>query len=176
MSDSENYETTFNHFLLHFLRYSCNFCPNTCTQEAKLIKVSHLGVVTLLYRDCRHRFSPESNPDTTTQSTGSATVQIDNFRGPPANPHAAPAHVSRPISPASRSHSRSLQVPALGDTFQSFPTLQQLVTCILGARTLQPVTSNPSSALNFAISQPKRRLALQRSLFHHRCSLRSRIL
>jgi hypothetical protein len=47
MSDSENHETTFNHFLLHFLRYSCNFCPNTCTQEAKLIKVSHLGVVTL---------------------------------------------------------------------------------------------------------------------------------
>jgi hypothetical protein len=47
MSDSENYETTFNHFLLYFLRYSCNFCSNTCTQEAKLIKVSHLGVVTL---------------------------------------------------------------------------------------------------------------------------------
>jgi hypothetical protein len=47
MSDFENYETTFKHFLLH-LRYSCNFCPNTCTQEAKLIKVSHLGVVILV--------------------------------------------------------------------------------------------------------------------------------
>jgi hypothetical protein len=30
------------------LRHSCNFCPNTCTQEAKLITVLHLGVVTLL--------------------------------------------------------------------------------------------------------------------------------
>jgi hypothetical protein len=48
MSDSENYETTFNHFLLRFLRYLCNFCPNTCSQEAILMKVSHLGVVTLL--------------------------------------------------------------------------------------------------------------------------------
>jgi hypothetical protein len=48
MSDSENYETTFNHFFLHFLRYLCNFCPNTCSQEAILMKVSHLGVVTLL--------------------------------------------------------------------------------------------------------------------------------
>jgi hypothetical protein len=47
MSDSENYETTFNHFLLHFLRYVCNFCPNTCSQEAMLMKVSHLGVDTL---------------------------------------------------------------------------------------------------------------------------------
>jgi hypothetical protein len=47
MSDSENYETTFNHFLLHSLRYLCNFCPNTCSQEAILMKVSHLGVVTL---------------------------------------------------------------------------------------------------------------------------------
>jgi hypothetical protein len=47
MSDSENYETTFNHFLLHFLRYLCNFCPNTCSQVAKLMKGSHLGVVTL---------------------------------------------------------------------------------------------------------------------------------
>ena len=32
MDDSENYETTFNHFLLHFVRYLCNFCPNTCSQ------------------------------------------------------------------------------------------------------------------------------------------------
>jgi hypothetical protein len=48
MSDSKNYETTFNHFLLHFLRYLCNFCPNTCSQEAKLMKGSHLGVVTLV--------------------------------------------------------------------------------------------------------------------------------
>jgi hypothetical protein len=48
MSDSKNYETTFNHYLLHFQRYLCNACPNTCTQEAKLIKVSHLGVVTLI--------------------------------------------------------------------------------------------------------------------------------
>jgi hypothetical protein len=32
MSDSENCETIFNHFLLHFLRYLCNFCPNTCSQ------------------------------------------------------------------------------------------------------------------------------------------------
>jgi hypothetical protein len=53
MSDSENYETTFNHFLLrhfllHFLRYLCNFYPNTCSQEAILMKVSYLGVVTLL--------------------------------------------------------------------------------------------------------------------------------
>jgi hypothetical protein len=47
MSDSENYETTFNHFLLYFLRYLCNFCPNTCSQQAILMKVSHLGVVTL---------------------------------------------------------------------------------------------------------------------------------
>jgi hypothetical protein len=47
MSDFENYETTFNHFLLHFLRYLCNFCPDTCSQEAKLTKGSHLGVVTL---------------------------------------------------------------------------------------------------------------------------------
>jgi hypothetical protein len=47
MTDSENYETTFNHFLLHFLRYSCNFCSNTCSQEAILMKVSPLGVVTL---------------------------------------------------------------------------------------------------------------------------------
>jgi hypothetical protein len=47
MSDSENYETTFNHFLLCFLRYLCNFCPNTCSQEAILMKASHLGVVTL---------------------------------------------------------------------------------------------------------------------------------
>jgi hypothetical protein len=47
MSDSENYETTFNHFLLRFLRYLCNFCPNTCSKEAILTKVSHLGVVTL---------------------------------------------------------------------------------------------------------------------------------
>jgi hypothetical protein len=46
-SDSENYETTFNHFLLRFLRYLCNFCPNICSQEAILMKVSHLGVVTL---------------------------------------------------------------------------------------------------------------------------------
>jgi hypothetical protein len=38
MSDSENYETTFNHFLLHFLRYLCNFCPNTCSQHAILMK------------------------------------------------------------------------------------------------------------------------------------------
>jgi hypothetical protein len=45
MSDSENYETTFNYFLLHFLRYLCNFCP-TCSQAAILMKVSHLGVVT----------------------------------------------------------------------------------------------------------------------------------
>jgi hypothetical protein len=49
MSDSENYETTFNNFLLHFLRYLCNFCPYTCSQEAKLMKGSHLGVVTLLW-------------------------------------------------------------------------------------------------------------------------------
>ena len=49
MSDFENYETTFNHFLLHFPRYLCNFCPNTCSQEAILMKVSHLGVVTLPY-------------------------------------------------------------------------------------------------------------------------------
>jgi hypothetical protein len=48
MSDSENYETTFNHFLLHLLRYLCNFCPNTCSQEAILMKVSPLGVVTLV--------------------------------------------------------------------------------------------------------------------------------
>jgi hypothetical protein len=48
MSDSENYETTFNHFLLHFLRYLCNFCPNTCSQQAILMKVSHLGVDTLM--------------------------------------------------------------------------------------------------------------------------------
>jgi hypothetical protein len=47
MSDSENYETTFNHFLLHFLSYLCKFCLNTCSQEAKLMKWSHLGVVTL---------------------------------------------------------------------------------------------------------------------------------
>jgi hypothetical protein len=47
MSDFENYETTFNHFFLHFLRDLCNFCPNTCSQEAKLMKGSHLGVVTL---------------------------------------------------------------------------------------------------------------------------------
>jgi hypothetical protein len=47
MSDFENYETTFSHFLLHFPRYLCNFCPNTCSQEAILMKVSHLGVVTL---------------------------------------------------------------------------------------------------------------------------------
>jgi hypothetical protein len=26
----------------------CNFCPNTCSQEAILIKVLHLGVVTLM--------------------------------------------------------------------------------------------------------------------------------
>jgi hypothetical protein len=49
MSASENYETTFNHFLLHFLSYLCNFCPNTCSQEAILMKVSHLGVVTLYH-------------------------------------------------------------------------------------------------------------------------------
>jgi hypothetical protein len=49
MSDFDNYETTFNHFLLHFLRYLCNFCPNTCSQEAKLMKGSHLGVVTLFH-------------------------------------------------------------------------------------------------------------------------------
>jgi hypothetical protein len=61
MSDSKNYETTFNHFLLHFLRYSCNFCPNTCTQEAKLIKVSHLGVVTLAWNYC-YKFSIQSKP------------------------------------------------------------------------------------------------------------------
>jgi hypothetical protein len=48
MSDFENYETTFNHFLVCFLKYLCNFCPNTCSQEAILMKVSHLGVVTLL--------------------------------------------------------------------------------------------------------------------------------
>jgi hypothetical protein len=48
MSDSENYETTFNHFFLHFLRYLCNFCPNTCSQETKLMKWSHLGVATLI--------------------------------------------------------------------------------------------------------------------------------
>jgi hypothetical protein len=47
MSESGNYETTFNNFLLHFLRYFCNFCPNTCSQEAKLMKWLHLGVVTL---------------------------------------------------------------------------------------------------------------------------------
>ena len=47
LSNSKNYETTFNHFLLHFLRYLCNFCPNTCSQEAILMKVLHLGVVTL---------------------------------------------------------------------------------------------------------------------------------
>jgi hypothetical protein len=47
MSDFENYETTFNHFLLCFLRYLCNFCPNTCSQEAILMKVPHLVVVTL---------------------------------------------------------------------------------------------------------------------------------
>jgi hypothetical protein len=50
MSDSKNYETTFNHFLLRFLRYLCNFCPNTCSQEAILMKVSHLSVVTLHQR------------------------------------------------------------------------------------------------------------------------------
>jgi hypothetical protein len=50
MSDFENYETTFNHFLLHFLRYLCNFCPNTCSQEAKLMKGLHLGVVILHQR------------------------------------------------------------------------------------------------------------------------------
>jgi hypothetical protein len=59
MSDSENYETTFNHFLLRFLRYLCNFCPNTCSQEAILMKVSHLGVVTLLstldIQACNHK-------------------------------------------------------------------------------------------------------------------------
>jgi hypothetical protein len=44
MSDSENYETTFNHFLLLFLRYLYNFCPNTCSQEAIVMEVSHLGV------------------------------------------------------------------------------------------------------------------------------------
>jgi hypothetical protein len=48
MSDSENYETTFNHFLLRFLSYLYNFCPNTWSQEAILMKVSHLGVVTLI--------------------------------------------------------------------------------------------------------------------------------
>jgi hypothetical protein len=48
MSDSENYETTFNHFLLHFLRYLCNFCPYTCYQQAILMKVSHLGVDTVV--------------------------------------------------------------------------------------------------------------------------------
>jgi hypothetical protein len=41
MSDFENYETTFNHFLLHFLRYLCNFYPNTCSEEAKLMKWLH---------------------------------------------------------------------------------------------------------------------------------------
>jgi hypothetical protein len=51
MSDFENYETTFNHFLLHFLRYLCNFCPNTCSQQAILMKVSHLGVVTNVWED-----------------------------------------------------------------------------------------------------------------------------
>ena len=44
---TENYVNTFNHFLLNFIRYLCNFCPNTCSQEAILIKVSYLGVVTL---------------------------------------------------------------------------------------------------------------------------------
>jgi hypothetical protein len=52
MSDSENYETTFNHFLLHFLRYLCNFCPNTCSRQAILMKVSHLGVDTLVQFGC----------------------------------------------------------------------------------------------------------------------------
>jgi hypothetical protein len=28
----------------------CNFCPNTCSQQAILMKVSHLGVDTLVYR------------------------------------------------------------------------------------------------------------------------------
>jgi hypothetical protein len=58
MSEPENYETTFNHFLLHFLRYLCNFCPNTCSQEAKLMKWSHLGVVTL---DGAKAFSSSDN-------------------------------------------------------------------------------------------------------------------
>jgi hypothetical protein len=47
MSNFEKYETTFNHFILLFLRYLCNFCSNTCSQEAIVMKVSHLGVVTL---------------------------------------------------------------------------------------------------------------------------------
>jgi hypothetical protein len=48
MSDSKNYETTFNHFLLHFVRYLCNFCPNKFSQHAILMKVSHLGMDTLV--------------------------------------------------------------------------------------------------------------------------------
>ena len=48
MSASKNYESTFNHFLIYFLRFLCNICPNTCSQEAILLKVSHLGVVTLV--------------------------------------------------------------------------------------------------------------------------------
>jgi hypothetical protein len=54
MSDSENYETTFNHFLLYFLMYLCNFCPNTCSQQAILMKVSHLRVDTLLMEEFHH--------------------------------------------------------------------------------------------------------------------------